>query len=155
MKNIVCLTMLAIITPASADDKISYPETYRQWSHVKTLTLHKGHALANPFEGIHHVYANSKAVQGLKLGTYPDGAKIAFDLLESNTANHASAEGERILLGLMVKDRKRYATTGGWGFEAWQQNSRTKRLTSDSGTSCYTCHTSQKDSDYVFSQWRK
>jgi hypothetical protein len=146
--------LLGINAQVFADNKVSYPKDYRNWTHVKTLTLFEGHPLANPFKGIHHVYANKKGVAGIKQGKYQDGAVIVFDLLENITSDNASAEGDRILLGVMVKDKKRFAETGGWGFEAWAESSTDKRLTNDGGRSCFECHTSQKDKDYVFSQWR-
>lgn len=154
-KRILLCLVVTLSQQAVADNKIAYPEGYRYWTHVKTLTLHAGHALANPFEGIHHIYANQAALVGLQGGGYKDGAIIVFDLLENNPGDHASAEGKRKLIGVMQRDQRRYSSTGGWGFEAWSGNSRTKRLTSDQGVACFACHTSVKQSDYVFSQWRE
>jgi len=54
-----------------------------------------GHPLANPFQGIHHVYANDKALEGLKHGDYPDGAVLVFDLLDYQEKDHALTEGKR------------------------------------------------------------
>lgn len=141
--------------PANADSGIKYPEGYRYWPHVKSLTLHAGHPLENPFKGIHHIYANKSGVKGIKSGKYEDGATIVFDLLENHTANNASSEGRRVLIGVMVKNHSKYKTTGGWGFEAWPGDERIKRLTNDGGKSCFGCHTSQKKNDFVFSKWRK
>ena len=138
-----------------ASEEISYPTGYRHWTHVKTLTLHKGHPLQNPFRGIHHIYANPLAFDGLISGQYKNGSKFVFDLLENDTASHASSEGKRVLTAVMIKDKKRFARTGGWGFEAWKKDSRIKRITSDNGVSCFSCHTSQKQADFVFSKWRK
>jgi len=137
-----------------AEDLVAYPDGYRDWTHIKTMVLHDGHPLANPFQGIHHVYGNPQAVAGLQSGQFDDGAILVFDLLEYLTADKASTEGERVLLGVMVKDSDRYPATGGWGFEGFAGSSRTERLASDGGTSCYECHTSQQDHDYVFTRWR-
>ena len=134
---------------------MDYPEGYRHWSHVKTLTLHAGHPLENPFKGIHHVYANPAALKGLQSGAYADGATFVFDLLENVTADHASAEGDRVLIGVMQKDSKGHAATGGWAFQAWSGNSRSERLVNDGGQSCYACHTDAQKDDYVFSHWRE
>jgi len=150
-----CLLTFPCINPlAFSADKVKYPDGYRNWTHVKTLTLHEGHPLENPFKGIHHIYANKKGVAGTKIGEFQDGATLVFDLLENITDNNASSEGNRILVGVMVKDKKRFSQTGGWGFEAWSENSQTKRLTNDGGRSCFECHTAQKNTDYVFSKWR-
>ncbi|MCW8931615.1 MAG: cytochrome P460 family protein [Gammaproteobacteria bacterium] len=159
MKN----TILKIIITSSillganshAADQPDYPENYRSWTHIKSMTLHKGHALENPFLGIHHVYGNKAAVAGTKSGHFEDGSVLVFDLLQSVTKDKASVEGERVLIGVMSKDSSKYKTTSGWGFEGFKGNSKTERLVTDDGTSCYSCHTSQKENDYVFTQWRK
>jgi len=139
---------------ATAGEPVAYPEGYRHWTHVKTMVLHAGHPLADPFQGIHHIYANEKALDGLKDGNYADGSVLVFDLLRYVTAGEASVEGDRVLVGVMVKDRGNYRDTGGWGFEGWAGNSRSERLTSDGGAACFACHTEQAGHDYVFSRWR-
>jgi len=153
-RAIVILSGLLSLTPAVAEESVSYPEGYRDWVHVKTMVIHPGHPLENPFLGIHHIYANDAARRGLETGTFADGAVFAFDLLEYSTDDAASTEGPRVLLGVMEKDQARFPQTGGWGFEGWGGDSRTERLVSDGGTGCYGCHMQVQDRDYVFSQWR-
>jgi len=142
------------LTASYAGESITYPKNYRHWTHVKSMILEKSHPLAVPFQGIHHVYANEKALQGIQNGEFRDGAKIVFDLLKEDKKTSASVEGERVLLGIMVKDTSRYQQTGGWGFEAWKGNSQTQRLVNDHGQSCFQCHASQDKQGFVFSQWR-
>ena len=48
------------ITAWSQPGQVDYPEGYRQWTHLKSMVIQKGHPLANPFEGIHHVYATRR-----------------------------------------------------------------------------------------------
>lgn len=151
------LTLAATVGIAGstfADDAVDYPEGYRNWTHIKTMVLHKGHPLENPFLGIHHVYGNPAAAAGSKTGQFAEGSVLVFDLLEYNTADNASTEGERVLVGVMVKDSDTYPSTGGWGFEGFDGDSRTTRLVGDGGKSCFACHASQQNHDYVFSQWR-
>ena len=81
---------------------------------------------------------------------HSDGAILHFDVLLPK----ATVEGKRVLVGVMSKDSSKYKTTGGWGFEGFKGNSKTKRLVADDGTSCFSCHTSQKEHDYVFTHWR-
>ena len=119
------------------------------------MMIEPGHALENPFQGIHHIYANDKAMRGLKDGKYPKGAVIVFDLLNYEKKDNAVEEAGRKLIGVMHKDDKKYSATGGWGFEGFAANSKTERLTSDGGAGCYSCHVSQKKSDYVYSQFRE
>jgi hypothetical protein len=110
----------------------------------------------NPFGGIHHVYANAKALEGLKSGHYPDGAVLVFDLFDYQYQedNHALVEGKRKLIGVMERDAKRFAATGGWGYEGFGEGKPDKRLVTDGGQGCYNCHAAQKDKNYVFSELR-
>jgi hypothetical protein len=159
MKHFLHLTLLAssltIPCLSLADNNVDYPDGYRNWTHIKSMVLHPGHPLENPFKGIHHVYGNDKAVEGTQTGKFKDGSVLVFDLLEYQTQDKASTEGDRALVGVMVKDSKRHSETGGWGFEGFKGNSHTERLVNDGGQSCFGCHTSQKDHDYVFSRWRE
>ena len=157
MKYLIILILassMIITTGTHASDNVAYPDGYRTWTHIKTMALHKGHPLENPFMGIHHVYGNEKGVKGSKSGQYDDGAVLVFDLLQYMTQDNASTEGDRILVGVMVKDSSKYASTGGWGFEGFKGNSHTERLVNDGGQSCYACHASQKETNYVFTRWR-
>lgn len=151
---LILTSCMIIATGTHAGDSVAYPDGYRDWTHIKTMVLHKGHALENPFMGIHHVYGNEKAVKGSRSGQFDDGAVLVFDLLQYMTQDNASIEGDRILVGVMIKDSAKYASTGGWGFEGFKGNSHTERLVSDGGQSCYACHASQKETNYVFSRWR-
>lgn len=149
----VMLISLVSISQA-VDNKVAYPEGYRSWTHTKSMLIHPGHALADPFQGIHHIYANSKALAGLKSGKYEDGSTFVFDLLNYVDKDLTITEGERKLIGVMHKDAKTYAATGGWGFEGFGGNKKTERLTKDGGKGCFDCHTSEKSKDYVFSEYR-
>jgi hypothetical protein len=117
----------AAITRGAEDVQVSYPEGYREWRHIKSMVIEPGHSLYPSFGGIHHLYANDKAIQGYRSGKFPDGAVIVFDLLTAVSAEHAITEGERKVLGVMVKDAKKFAATGGWGFEGFAGDSNTER----------------------------
>ena len=138
-----------------AGEPVSFPEGYRSWTHVKSMVIEDDHPLADPFAGIHHVYANDKAVTGYESGRFPDGSVIVFDLLEHTAADATVQEGERKFVGVMVRDRSAWPQTAGWGFEAFDGDSRTDRLVEDGGASCFACHTARKQQDYVFSEMRK
>ncbi len=136
-------------------DEVKYPEGYRNWTHVKTLVLEKGHPLYDTFGGIHHIYANKTALEGYKAGNkFKDGSVIVFDLLEAVSANNAVAEGNRKVVGIMEKNSKKYKDTGGWGFEGFKGDSR-ERVVKNMYGQCFSCHLSEKDNDYVFSKYRK
>jgi hypothetical protein len=62
--------------------------------------------------------------------------------------------GDRKLVAVMEKNRTRFKTTGGWGFEAFKGDSRTERTVTDANAQCFSCHQQQKDNDFVFSGYR-
>ncbi|HEY8540103.1 MAG TPA: cytochrome P460 family protein [Steroidobacteraceae bacterium] len=140
---------------AANDSGVPYPEGYRGWQHVKSMIIQEGHPLYGSFGGIHHLYANDKAMEGYRTGKFPDGAVIVFDLLEAAAADNAITEGKRKLIGVMYRDSTKYASTGGWGFEGFAGDSRTERLVKDqAATACFGCHTAQREQSFVFSKYR-
>ena len=146
--------MLAV-PAAQAGDGVPYPAGYRDWKHVKSMVIQPGHPLHASFGGIHHLYANDKALAGYKSGRFPDGSVIIFDLLEAEAKDNAITEGKRKVVGVMHKDAKKYAATGGWGFEGFAAGNPANRAVKDQAkTACFDCHAPQKDKDYVFSSPR-
>jgi hypothetical protein len=140
---------------AAEPPAVPYPEGYRHWHHVKSMVIEPGHPLYEAFGGIHHLYANRKALEGYANGRFPDGSIIVFDLLVADNTGNAITEGARKVVGVMVKDAKRWPATGGWGFEGFKGDSKTESaVTGNEAAACYQCHTAQKDSDYVFSKAR-
>lgn len=154
MKKLLVLACLTL--PAHAADPVPYPEGYRAWTHVKSMLIEKGHPLYEAFGGIHHLYANKQALAGYRKGSFADGSVIVFDLLEAKSAENTIQEGARKVVGVMRKDAKRYAATGGWGFEGFKGDSKTERAVGgNAAAACYACHTARKDHDFVFSSYRR
>jgi hypothetical protein len=155
----IALLLAAVSAPALAQEPaaVPYPKGYRDWTHVKSMIINPGHPLYEAFGGIHHLYANKKAMEGYtKGGKFPDGAVIVFDLLEAKSADNAVVEGARKVVGVMHKDSKKWKATGGWGFEGFKGDSATDRAVGkNAATACFNCHTQQKDRDFVFSAYRK
>jgi len=157
------LTLAVIATAALVSDNLSaqsgglkYPEGYRSWTHVNSMLIHsKDHPLYDPFGGLHHVYVNDKGVKALKNGgAYPDGSVLVFDLYDVKEDNGAYVAAGRKFIGLMVKDSKKYNETGGWGWDVFKSDSKTGGNVADAKKDCFSCHTSQKASDYVFSKYQ-
>ncbi len=145
-------------TAANRDQKppiVPYPEGYRTWTHVKSGIVGTENP-ATHFRGIHHIYANDKAIEGYRTGNFPDGSIIVFDVLErKNMDNSDIVEGERKFIDVMVKDQNNYDSTGHWGFEEFNANSMTDRsILTLAGPKCFNCHATQKKKDFVFSQLR-
>ena len=157
MKRILAtLSLVAIVQPVvAAGPEVPYPAGYRDWHHVKSMVIEQGHPLFGAFGGIHHLYANPKAVAGYTAGKFPDGAVIVFDLLESKSADNAVTEGARKIVGVMHKDARKYPATGGWGFEGFGGGDKTNRVVRENAAgACFACHAPEKDHDYVFSRLR-
>jgi hypothetical protein len=144
---------------AKSNDSVLYPANYRQWTRVKSAMIGPKSTAFENNGGIHHVYANDKAMAGYNTGKFPDGAVIVADFLETKDIDNApgvTREGSRRRIDVMVKDGNRYAETGGWGFESFRGDSETDRLVVVGGAAkCFACHATQKDHDGVFSSYRQ
>ena len=154
---LVTVALLAWTLPSLSTDapQVPYPDGYRDWRHVKSMVIQPGHPLHESFGGIHHLYANTNARQGYKTGRFPDGSVIVFDLLEAPVTDNAISEGRRKVVGVMRKDAKKYAATGGWGYEGFGGGDRSKRVVgANAATACHACHAARKEHGYVFSSSR-
>lgn len=140
---------------AGDDATVDYPVGYRTWQHVKSMIIQPGHALEQPFGGIHHIYANAKAMEGLTSGNYAEGAIFVFDLLAYEQASLTIVEKDRKRIDVMQFDPARFANTGGWGYDTFVRDSTSERLAQDVVEACYTCHQAAKESNYVFSRYRR
>lgn len=173
------LTSLAV---AGHDDGADFPDGFRFWTHVKSMIVEDGLPVlgdaTNPFNviGLHHIYANKKALKGYQdletarpgTVTFKDGSVIVFDLLNhvaipSADNRLAVVEGDRKLVAVMEKDARRYAATGGWQFQVYVD--REPLLDQATAASaCFGCHNNgnpalpiigdAKLSDFVFSRLR-
>ena len=153
--TIMAILAFAIGANAVGDSaSVDYPSGYRGWQHVKSMIIQPGHPLENPFGGIHHVYANSKAMSGLASGKYEVGAYFVFDLLNYDDSNLTIVETDRKRIDVMQYDIVKFAATGGWGYDTFVGDSKIKRLEQDVVAACYGCHIGAEASNYVFSQYR-
>jgi len=155
MKKIALAVTFVMGLGMADEHKVSYPEDYRTWTHLKSMVINDAHSLSDPFEGMHHIYANKKAVDGLKKNSYKNGATFVFDLLGAERSKEATTEGKRKFIGVMKYDSSKYKKTAHWGFEAFAGDSKDKRVVKDAGVSCFKCHVGVEKQSYVFSQYRK
>ena len=163
-RAVACLVVVAVAlalaaapawtTQQAATNPVPYPEGYRAWTHIKSAVILPGHPAEASFGGIHHVYGNRQAIDGMKSGSYADGAVLVFDLLVADSKDNAIGEGARKLLAVMQRDARRYAATGGWGYEAFSGDSKSERVVKDGGTSCHQCHQARAQQTFVYSEWR-
>jgi Cytochrome P460 len=157
MSAMALVALLGVPDPgpgAETAAQVNFPERYRDWTHTTSMVIQEGHFLAYQFAGIHHIYANQKALAALKAKTpCPDGSVFVFDLLAARHDANAILEGARKLVAVMEKDGKRFAKTGGWGYEIFRGDTRQRTVT-DGGAGCHACHRSRRSHDHVFHEWR-
>jgi len=102
-----------------------------------------------------------RAYRGGKL-PYPDGtviARIAWSYVPSAENNKAFGRAQSFVPGpapdwylqFMVKDSKKYAATGGWGYA--QFNKEGQPADEAKHKTCFPCHEPAKDRDYVFTHY--
>jgi hypothetical protein len=153
--SISCVAFISFIQPYQPVNEVPYPEGYRKWTHIKTAIVGSRNPGFQFNGGFHHIYANEKAMEGYLTGNFPEGSVIVFDVLEALVQKNSNTnEGKRKHIDVMVKDSIKYNTTGGWGYEEYNGDSKTDRkATLTMQTQCFNCHATQKN--HVFSTYRK
>ena len=117
-----------------------YPVGYRDWTHVKSSLLTEESPFFDKFGGIHHIYANDRALRAMKDGTpYPDDAVLVFDLLSFERIEGGYISGERRRIDVMQRGQQSFAQTDGWGYASFK-GSGNKRVTQDVIEACHGCH---------------
>src|SRR5262245_35389310 len=135
---------------------VEYPQGYRKWTHVMSYVIGPQSPAFEKNGGLHHFYANEKAIEGYRTGKFPDGSVIVDERNKAQENEGVTRVGDCIGIGVMVKDSQRYAETGGWGFEIFVANNGFTDgvLSPESRARCYNCHAKQKDHDFVFTAIR-
>jgi hypothetical protein len=146
--------LAALPFAARSADKLKIPADYRSWFHVNTLIIDKGNPLFDALGGMHVIHVNPQGLAALKKGgPYPDGTVFFDELHEFTAADAAYAEGPLKAVTIMVKNAKTYASTGGWGFQAWAGGDPSKPIVTDPTKQCFECHQPKKDQGYVYSTY--
>jgi hypothetical protein len=156
--------VLAVVAATSYSDlrgdeppqNIPFPAGYRDWVHVKSAVIGPEFPAYGTEGGIHHIYANRTALAGFSNGTFEDGSILVYDLLTLSEKGGVGTEGARRRIDVMVKDSKRYAASGGWGFGRFMGDDHDRDvLTPDVTKVCYQCHEQRKAHGFVFSDLRQ
>lgn len=153
------LTLLAAVgLMAAGDAPIAYPEDFRAWTHVSSGVVGPKSPAAPKYEGVHHIYANATALEGYRTGRWADGAVIVYDQWTAVAAPaDATVAGERKFIDVMVRDSRRFAATGGWGYTEFMGAER-RRMTEIEANpkGCDACHEkAAPGGDRVFTTWRE
>src|ERR1035437_2450819 len=92
------------------------------------------------------IWANASALQTLEAGSadYPDGAvfaKIGFMTEEDPAFKSSRVPSGALRYQFMVRDKKKYATTGGWGYALFDGNKTTLAGNpANQAQACFGCH---------------
>jgi hypothetical protein len=116
-------------------------------------------------DGVKAILGNSVMINAYKAGIpgngrpVPDGAMMA-KIEWTKKSNEASPYAVMVpdtlkSASFMVKDAKRFAETGGWGYAQFAYDSASATFTPvGKGSGCgYTCHTRVKARDFVFTNY--
>jgi hypothetical protein len=134
-------------TTASQSVKPEHGE-YQNWS-----LLAVSHRLDK--KTLRAILGNGKAIAAARhhhTKPWPDGAvlaKVAWKESTHPSWPQAIVPGGFEKAEAMVKDSKKYAATGGWGFAYWEGKKLVMHEEAKA-KECFACHTAVKQSDYVF-----
>jgi hypothetical protein len=97
---------------------------------------------------------------------FPDGAKMAkihWTPKQNEFFKEATVPGDLLNVDFMVKDSKRFADSGGWGYAVFDYNVKSDTFTpgtlagkppQGNDAKCgFACHTTAKNRDYVFTDY--
>lgn len=93
------------------------------------------------------------AARAGKTNPWPDGAilaKLAWQQRQSQAFPTATVPGAFSSVAFMVKDAKKYPSTGGWGWGEWAGQELTAYEKPGFAQECAACHAKAKDADWVF-----
>jgi hypothetical protein len=142
---------------------VKIPAGYRDWQLIAVKQLH----FASKGEQLRAQLGNDIAIKAFKEGTlpFPDGAIVAaihWTRVPSEDNNkvldgpfsgtQSFVIGSRVNVQFMVKDSKKYAATGGWGFADFTDGEPGNQTLHET---CFPCHGPAKDHDYVFTRYAR
>ena len=143
---------------------ITIPAGYREWHLISV-----NHLAGDKLKQVRAQLGNDVAIKAFREGKlpFPDGAIIAalhWNEASSEVNNKAlaigfpnaglqsSVAGSATNVQFMVKDSKKYAATGGWGFADFKDG---KPGDEALHKTCFPCHQPAKAQDYVFTHYAR
>ena len=140
---------------------VTIPPGYRDWKLIAVKQL----LFAGKGEQLRAQVGNDIAIKAFKERTlpFPDGSIIAAihwtqvpaegnnEVLDGPFPGTQSfVIGSPVNAQFMVKDSKKYAATGGWGFADFKDGKPGDKALHET---CFSCHIPAKDRDYVFTRY--
>jgi hypothetical protein len=134
---------------------VTIPPGYRDWKLVSVA-----HEAGNNND-LRAILGNDVAIKAYREDKqpFPDGsiiARLAWAYVPSAENNkvfgreQSFVAGPPINLQFMVKDSKKYAATGGWGFAQFKDG---KPIDDSQLKACFPCHVPVKARDYVYTRY--
>jgi hypothetical protein len=129
---------------------VTIPDGYRQWEMIAPSEE------AGSLNELRVILGNPAAVKAIQTSTqpFPDGtilAKLAWKRVPSTAFSTATIPGAATAVSFMVKDSKKYASTGGWGFGQFIDG---QPVSLAKHQACFACHEARaKDHDFVFTRF--
>jgi hypothetical protein len=147
--------------PARADGGVSPdilttpPPGYRDWRLISVA--HE----AGKLNDIRAILGNDIAIKAYRDGTlpFPEGAiiaRLAWNYISSEENDKAFGGPQSFVAGaptnvqFMLKDSRKYASTGGWGFVQFDDG---KPVEAARLSGCFACHLPVKARDFVFTRY--
>ena len=139
---------------------VTIPPGYRDWKMIAVAQLK-----TDKVDQLRAELGNEIAVKAYEEGTrpFPDGAIIValhWNRVSSEVNDRVLASafpgaqsfvvGSRVNMQVMVKDSRKYAATGGWGFGDFKDG---KPGDEALHKTCFPCHEPAKDRDFVFTHY--
>jgi len=128
---------------------VTIPDGYRNWQVV--APSHRPDK-----DEVRVILGNEIAMKAYRAGTlpFPDGsilAKLAWKRVQSPEFDQAFVPDAPQRIEFMVKDSKKYASTGGWGFGRFVGG---KAADEKQHSTCFPCHEANvKGNDFVFTRY--
>ncbi len=134
---------------------ITVPPGYRDWKLISVA-----HEEGN-LNDLRALLGNDVAIKAYREGKlpFPDGtiiARLAWSYVPSEENNKVFGRSQSFVAGpatnvqFMVKNSKKYAATGGWGFAQFKDG---KPADAALLKTCFPCHEPVKARDFVFTQY--
>jgi hypothetical protein len=156
----LCVASMALAGPTPDDNAapiygVKIPPGYRDWRLISVA-----HEAGN-LNDLRAILGNGAAITAYRGEAlpFPDGtiiARLAWSYLPSEENNKVFGRDQSFVAGpatniqLMVKDSKKYAATGGWGFAQFKDG---KPADEAVHKTCFPCHESVKARDLVFTRY--
>ena len=135
---------------------IKMPAGYRDWRLI-SVAHEEG-----DLNDLRAILGNDIAIKAYREGVlpFPDGtiiAPIAWSYVPSEENNKVFGRAQSFVAGapkegvqFMVKDSRKYASTGGWGFAQFEDG---KPAGEAVHKTCFPCHEPAKGHDFVFTRY--